>query len=186
MFIANKYITTGGIGLILLLIMLIYALLDDTPQTIEKIVEVEKEIIVEKEIVIEPYYTYNLTSEEREMLARLVYREANIESYECQKAVVSVVINRWLSGKWGNTLKEVIYAPYQFEPAKLLSHTTPNEANYKAVDEVLTHGSTLPSYVLYFRSDYHFSWSGYIPYSCIDNTYFGYLVADLSQVHSIN
>ena len=46
MFIANKYITTGGIGLILLLIMLIYALLDDTPQTIEKIVEVEKEIIV--------------------------------------------------------------------------------------------------------------------------------------------
>ena len=168
------------------MVMLIYILLDDTPQTIEKIVEVEKEIIVEKEVVVEPTYTHNITSEEREMLARLVYREANIESYECQKAVASVVINRWLSGKWGQTLKEVVYAPYQFEPAKLLSYTTPNEANYMAVDAVLMYGSTIPSYVLYFRSDYHFSWSGYIPYSYIDNTYFGYMVADMSQTHSIN
>jgi hypothetical protein len=31
MFIANKYIVTSGIGLILLLVVMIYILLDDTP-----------------------------------------------------------------------------------------------------------------------------------------------------------
>lgn len=58
----------------------------------------------------ESKYAYDITSVEREMLARLVYREANTESIECQEAIVSVVINRWQDGRWGNTLKEVVYA----------------------------------------------------------------------------
>ena len=76
---------------------------DNTPQRIKElekdIVEKEKEVIVEVEK--EPTYTHNITHAEREMLARLVYREANIESLECQMAVVSVVINRWQDGRWG-------------------------------------------------------------------------------------
>lgn len=149
---------------------------------VEKIVEVEKvvEIEVEKivEIEVEQQYTYNITSAEREMLARLVYREANIESLECQKAVVSVVINRLHSGYWGNTIKQVIYAPGQFTPADLIWQTTPTEKNYQAVDEVIKNGVTLPTYVLYFRADYHFDWNGYKPYAQIDKTFFGYMEKD--------
>lgn len=149
---------------------------------VEKIVEVEVEKIVEVEKVVEvevePQYKYNVTSAEREMLARLVYREANIESLECQKAVVSVVINRWQNGYWGNTLEDVVYAQNQFTPANLIWKTTPNEKNYQAVDEVLKNGVTLPAYVLYFRADYHFDWSGYKPYTQIDQTYFGYFKKD--------
>ena len=178
MFITNKYITTGCIGLILLLIMLIYAILDDTPQTIEKIVEVEKEIIVEKEVVVEPTYKYNITSVEREMLARLVYLEGNTESLECQAAIVSVVINRWQNGRWGNTLRDVIYSPYQFTPSNLIYKTTPTEINYQAVDFILQNGCTLPPYCMYFRTDYHFNWDGYRPYTKIDTTYFGYFEVD--------
>ena len=142
----------------------------------EVIVEVEKEVVVE--VIKEPVYTYNITSAEREMLARLVYREANTESFECQKAIVSVVINRWQDGRWGSTLKDVVYAPEQFTPANLIYKTTPTETNYAAVDAVLKDGCTVPSYVMYFRSNYHFNWNGYEPYVQMDKTYFGYFLKD--------
>ena len=167
------------VGIILLLILYIIII----PAQVE-IKEIEKEIVVEieKEVVIEvekePTYVYNITSSEREMLARLVYREANIESLECQMGIVSVVINRWHDGRWGNTLEDVIYAPYQFTPSNLLYQTTPSELNYTAVDLVLQNGCTLPPYCMYFRADHHFNWNGYKPYTQIDYTCFGYFVTD--------
>lgn len=161
------------VGIILLLILFIVLI---PPKVEIKEIEKEKEIIVEVEK--EPTYAHNITHAEREMLARLVYREANIESLECQMAVVSVVINRWQDGRWGNTLKDVVYAPNQFTPANLLDKTTPTELNYTAVDLVLQNGCTLPPYVMYFRSDYHFKWNGYKPYTQIDYTCFGYFEAD--------
>jgi spore germination cell wall hydrolase CwlJ-like protein len=123
-------------------------------------------------------YVYNITSEERKMLAALVYLEANVESIECQRAIVSVIINRWKSGYWGKSLYSVIYAPNQFSPANLISSTTPTATNYAAVDYVLKNDTTLPSYVLYFRANYHFNWSGYVPYTKISNTCFGYMSKD--------
>lgn len=124
----------------------------------------------------EPAYT--ITSVEREMLARLVYREANTESIECQEAIISVVINRWQSGYWGDTLEEVVYAKNQFSPANLLYCTTPNETNYEVVDEVIQNGVTVPEWVMYFRADSHFKWKGYKAYQRIDSTYFGYMEKD--------
>lgn len=161
------------IGIIMLLLLYI-GIQPDKTQTIE--VETEKIVTVE----VEPIYKYNISSVEREMLARLVYLEANTESLECQSAVASVAINRWLSKQWGNTITSVIYAPYQFSPSGLIYKTTPTETNYTAVDQVLKNGSTIPAYVMYFRSEYGFSatWSGYTEYSNIGNVYFGYFLAD--------
>lgn len=163
---------------IIFLIIIIIAI-PKKPETIETIKEVEKEVIAE--VQKEPTYTYNITSTEREMLARLVYREANTESLECQMAVASVVINRWIDGRWGNTLEDVIYSPYQFTPANLLHQTTPTELNYTAVDLVLQHGSILPPYCLYFRADHHFDWDNYEPYTQIDYTCFGYIDGDVRE-----
>lgn len=126
----------------------------------------------------EPQYTYEITSVEREMLARLVYREANTESIECQEAVVSVVINRWKDGRWGDTLEDVVYAENQFAPANLLYCTTPTETNYEAVDYVIKNGVTIDEYVMYFRANYHFQWNGYEAYQKIDSTCFGYMAKD--------
>lgn len=147
------------------------------PPKIE-MVEVEKEKIVEVEK--EPTYKYNVSSVEREMLARLVYLEANTESLECQMAVASVVINRWLDGRWGSTIAAVIYSPYQFSPSGLIYKTTPTETNYVAVDQILKSGSILPSYTMYFRSGHGFSqtWDDYAEYSQIGNMYFGYFLED--------
>lgn len=168
-------IITSLVGIILLLI--IFIIIRPTKiETEEVIKKVEKEVIVE--VAKEPTYVYNITSEEREMLARLVYREANTESLECQMAIISVVINRWQDSRWGATLGEVVYSPHQFTPADLIYKTTPTEMNYTAVDLVLQNGCTVPPYVLYFRADYDFDWQGYKPYIKIDSTCFGYFVSD--------
>lgn len=145
---------------------------------VEKIVEIEKEIEVIVEVEKEPEYKYNITSVEREMLARLVYLEGGIESLECQKAICSVIINRWQDGYWGDTIEDVIYAKHQFSPSGSIWKTTPTETNYQAVDYVLKNGCTIPSYVMFFRASYHFTWDGYEPYTSIDRTYFGYLAKD--------
>ena len=167
-------VITSLVGIILLLITCIVLI---PPRVEIKEVEVEKEKIVE--IEKEPINAYNVSSVEREMLARLVYLEACTESIECQIAIVSVVMNRLESGQWGSTLSKVIYYPYQFTPAGLIPKTTPTETNYAAVDYVLRNGSTMPPYVLYFRANYHFDWDGYVGYSQIDDVCFGYLITDM-------
>lgn len=167
------------IGVIILLILF----MDVRPPKIET-VEIVKEVEVVKEKIVEvekePTYKYNISSVEREMLARLVYLEANTESLECQRAVASVVINRWQDGMWGNTIASVIYYPYQFSPSGLIYKTSPTETNYAAVDQVLKNGSILPSHIMYFRSGYGFSktWDDYAEYAKIGDVYFGYFIKD--------
>lgn len=121
---------------------------------------------------------YSVTEEERLLIAQLVYREANTESLECQKAIVSVLFNRLACGKWGDTIEEVIYYKNAFTPATagLLEGVTPTKTNYEAVDFVLENGPTLPTYVRYFRAGYHHSWEDYEGYTVIDHTYFGYFI----------
>lgn len=124
----------------------------------------------------------SITAEEREMLARLVFLESSICSDDCQRAVASVVFNRLDSGRWRKdvnkdgeiTLYDIIYYPNAFTPAGKIATTTPNQAAYDAVDYVLAHGITVPTYVRYFRTDYDFNWEGYENYTVIDNVYFGY------------
>lgn len=126
---------------------------------------------------------YNITDEERETLARLVFLEANTESVECQKAIVSVVFNRLYNGTWGDTLHDVIYYPHQFTPSKYINTVTPTQTNYDAVDYIVKNGSILPKYCLYFRANYGFSntkWGdyGYYEYVQLDHTFFGYFEKD--------
>lgn len=119
---------------------------------------------------------YQVSEEERELLARLVHCEASICSNECKYDVISIVFNRLEAGKWGDTLEEVIYYKNAFAPATSgkLERTTPTKADYAAVDYVLENGPTLPTYVRYFRTDYDFKWEGYQNYKIVDNVYFGY------------
>ncbi len=146
-------------------------------------IKTEENQSTQEEFIIQPIeptptYVYNITPEERETLARLIFLESNTESLECQKAITSVVINRMHSGYWGNTINSVVYAKNQFTPASKIPYVTPTATNYEAVDYVLANGVTLPSYCLYFRAGYHFSWKGYVPYTSIGNTYFGYMAKD--------
>lgn len=112
----------------------------------------------------------NLTDDEIYTLATLVYLEAGIESYECQKAIASVVMNRMTTQ--GKTLYEVIYAQNQFTPAKYIQYNCPTESTLSAVKDVIANGPSIPEYVTYFREGYFFSWA--IDYIKYDHTCFSY------------
>lgn len=149
-----------------------YSLFDDT---ITSVPDTEEDNII-SETEASDSAAFVVTDEERYLLAALVFCEANTESAECQRAVVSVVFNRLACGKWGHTLKEVIFYPNAFTPASngKIFKVEPNSVNYDAVDYVLKNGPTMPTYVRYFRTDHHFNWKGYVGYAVVGSTYFGY------------
>ncbi len=84
------------------------------------------------------------TQEERVLLARLIEAEAEGEPYMGKVAVGAVVVNRVLSDKFPNIVKDVIYhvdeiGAYQFEPVldgRLFS-VAPSSDSYKAADQAL-------------------------------------------------
>lgn len=121
-----------------------------------------------------------ISSEDRELLAKLLYLEGRGESVECQKAIISVVVNRLNSGYWGKTYREVIYSKNQFSPAKYISKTEATKTQYEVVDDIIKNGTTLPCYVLYFRAGHFFDWCK--SYVQIDNTYFSYTQKDYNNL----
>ena len=145
------------------------------PIIINTQVETEDSLIENEPLKEENNVEFSASLDDRELLARLLYCEGRGESVDCQKAIVSVVLNRLKNGYWGDTFREVIYAKGQFSPVSsgLIDKAKPSQTQYDIVDYILENGSTLPSWVLYFRASYHFSWSSYTPYCNIDNTYFG-------------
>ena len=145
-------------------------------EVVEEVVEVIEEEKFEK--------AYEICDTDRELIIKLVYLEARGEPYEGKKAVASIVFNRLNSGYWGDTIHDVIYAKGQFTPASRIKDTYITDNNtwnecISAVDEVITNGSNLPEYVLYFRADYYFSWA--INYTKIGTHCFSYLKKDYNR-----
>lgn len=129
--------------------------------------------------VEEVTYYVELTDDEINMLATLIYLEGNTESVECQKAICSVVINRMLL--WDMTVEEVIYQKNQFTPARLIQYYEPTQVQLDVVNEIITEGVSIPEYVCYFRADYYHNWSGMNEYDYFDHTYFSYSDVDYSE-----
>ena len=96
----------------------------------------------------EPRYE-EITAEERELLARVVYAESNTEALEGQIAVAQVVLNRVRSESFPDTVSEVIYQERQFSTAPILGSVVPNETNYEAVDAAFE-TEVVPYEVFYF------------------------------------
>lgn len=98
-----------------------------------------------------------VASNDRYLLANLIYCEAGGESYECQVAVGAVVMNRVKSTVFPDTIVGVIYQKKQFTPASsgrlalALSKNSATESCYKAADAALA-GVTNVSDCLYFRT----------------------------------
>lgn len=71
-------------------------------------------------------------------LARLVYGEARGESFVGQVAVAAVVLNRVESGKFGDTINEVIFEPGAFSAVSDGQYyLKPNQEAYKAAQAAL-------------------------------------------------
>lgn len=96
------------------------------------------------------YDGVQLTEEEIDLLARLVWVEARGESAEGQQAVAEVVLNRLTSGKFMNSLRGIILDEEQFVPRQYLIDAEPVQAQYEAIDRALYGPYVLPVDVYYY------------------------------------
>ena len=80
--------------------------LEDPPETTQSL-QIEEIAVPEHKPV------YNYTEEELDLLARLIYSEGGIESYDTQLKIGSVVMNRVDDPYFPNTIREVIYQENQ-------------------------------------------------------------------------
>lgn len=96
-----------------------------------------------------------LTEDEIDLLAKIVWVEARGESEEGQRAVVEVVFNRMVSDLFPDTLYDVLSQkkPTQFSSWKLRNKAKPTEKEYNSIYEVLEGNSNiLREDTLYFAT----------------------------------
>jgi len=100
-----------------------------------------------------------------DLLASIIYCEARGESYNGKVAVGAVVLNRVRSGRFPNSIADVIYSPGQFSPvlsgkfATVLSAKAASAECYQAAQDALDGKTTVGTYLFFRRAG---SKSGYI------------------------
>ena len=104
----------------------------------------------------ESRYGY-VSSEDRELIARLVWLEARGEPAEGKQAVAEVVLNRRAADNFPDTVYDVIYQNFgqkgqQFTPAGLIDEAWPTDAEYAAVEQAIHGEYILPLDVVYFST----------------------------------
>lgn len=97
------------------------------------------------------YADVQVSSADRDLMAKILYLEANNQSTEGQQAVVEVILNRVVNSRFPNSVQEVIYQQGQFTSVKSLGRAQPSARTYEIVDQVLA-GEThvVPTDVVYF------------------------------------
>jgi len=100
-------------------------------------------------------YPGNVTKAEFESLCRITQAEAGGEDIKGRILVVNVIINRVRSERFSqaNTIKEVIFAPNQFEPTRngAYKRAIPSQQTREAVQRALN-GEDYSQGALFFRS----------------------------------
>lgn len=115
---------------------------------------------------------YTAYAHELEEVARLVWLEARGEPTNCQRNVCEVIFNRLASGIWGDTLTDVIYYDYAFEPAEFIDEAETTDEIREMVYDVFWNGSELPERIMFFRADYYHQWDGAVDEFSVGRTYF--------------
>ena len=107
----------------------------------------------EEDLRGEPRYPdIQLNSEDRQLLAKVIWVEAQGECEEGQQAVAEVVLNRMASPNFGNTLKGVIYGAGQFRSVPFLDEAEPYQAQYEAIERAIYGPYVLPEDVVQFAT----------------------------------
>ncbi len=91
------------------------------------------------------------------LIARVVYAEARGEPFEGQVAVATVVLNRYVCGKFGNSISSVVFAPEQFAVSGRY-----NEKMLKAVEEAIDRMGEYPDNLLFFQASTRKTWRNFV------------------------
>lgn len=119
---------------------------------------------------------YNVSEAEAYLLACVVHCEAGAEPYAGKLAVANVVLNRLNSGRYGNTITDVVYARGQFSiiaSGVLDSRMAagPNSESLRAAAEALSGVNNVPSYANFCATRVA-NYGSYSDYTVIGNHVF--------------
>lgn len=107
----------------------------------------------EPQPTISRYPDIELTQDDRNLLAKIIFLEARGESFEGQRAVAEVVFNRMKSSEFTTeTLRGTIMAENQFRTVDFLDTAKPGELQFKAIDKALSGPYVLPEDVFFFAT----------------------------------
>lgn len=110
-------------------------------------------IYTEEKPDCEPRYPdVELTWDEQQLMAKIIWLEARGESKKGQQAVAEIILNRLVSGKFGDSIHDVIYGEGQFRTTPFLKDADAWQAQYDAIDDALSGPNILPMNVYYFAT----------------------------------
>lgn len=94
------------------------------------------------------------SSNDRYLLAKVIYAEARGESYTGQVAIGAVVLNRVKDSRFPNTISGVIYQPWAFTAVNDGQiNLEPNQKAYQAADDALNGWDPTYGCVYYYNPD---------------------------------
>ena len=110
-------------------------------------------VYTEEEVEVECRYPgLELSREDRELLARMVWVEARGETDKGQQAVAEVVLNRLVAEDYSDNLRDIIYSSNQFRATTWLDEAEPTQTQYEAVEAALKGPYVLPMDVVHFAT----------------------------------
>lgn len=96
----------------------------------------------------------NYSSNDRYLLAKVIYAEARGESYTGQVAIGAVVLNRVKDSRFPNTVSGVIYQPWAFTAVNDGQiNLEPNQKAYQAADDALNGWDPTYGCVYYYNPE---------------------------------
>jgi len=104
----------------------------------------------EREAVELRYPDVQLTEDDKELLARMIWVEAQGEPFEGQQAIAEVVLNRIVAENFPDTLRGVVMADGQFRSTEFLEDAEPTQTQYEAIEQALYGPYVLPIDVVFF------------------------------------
>lgn len=118
-----------------------FVTLDNKEET--EAVEAEVAIDETEEVSYENRWNIELTEDEIDLLAKILWLEARGESEEGRQAVIEVVFNRMVSEEFPDTLQEVLSQKSQFSTWKSREKAKPTEKEYATIYSVLNDESSV-------------------------------------------
>lgn len=152
----------------------IYTEMPQVEETIEPVIEedpvVEEPVEIVEESVEVTSSVSTFSEDEIYLMAKVCLAEAEDQTEYGKRLVVSTILNRLDSGIYGDTIYDVVYAPYQFEVMMngRIDRVEPDEYTLDLVRQETISRSNYD--VIYFRMD-HYSEYG-TPLFVEDDHYF--------------
>ena len=110
------------------------------------------------------YPQVELTAEDMDLFARLLWQEARGESLEGQQACAEVILNRLVADNYPDTLRGIVFAEGQFPDTDKLKDATPTHTQYEAIERALNGPYLVPIDVVFYArfkmNDYYWGQIG--------------------------